>query len=99
MPVDKVDGYTNQCGTSEPNGAPINITFKFQYTCNGGTCPNDVTGKIKYMFYGNGTGSNVNNNIREQLFLKHCGIILKVSPKNFYGVCPQNKHRFFSTKV
>ncbi|MCI5634685.1 MAG: hypothetical protein MR350_04415 [Alphaproteobacteria bacterium] len=63
MPVDKVDGYTNQCGTSEPNGAPINITFKFQYTCNGGTCPNDVTGKIKYMFYGNGTGSNVNNNI------------------------------------
>lgn len=51
MPVDKVDGYTNQCGTSEPNGAPINITFKFQYTCNGGTCPNDVTGKIKYMFY------------------------------------------------
>ncbi len=60
---DKVDGYSNKCGICETNSEPTTITFKFKYTCNGGTCPSDVTGKIKYMFYGNGTGSNVNNNI------------------------------------
>ncbi len=56
------DGYipdsTGTGCTKKPNDDG-NITVKFQYTCNGGSCSSDVTDKIKYEFNGSEIGNNI----------------------------------------